>query len=289
MDPPWLDAWFGYPVLGIGAVLVGALILAALLGTTLRNRRDRGATGRGGRSETQEGYIVTGVLGLLALLLGFTFALAVDRFEARRLLVLDSANAIGTTYLRAQLLPEPHRTRISRILVAYTENAIELGEVKPGQGKALVAEDDRLLTDLWAATAAGFDSVKNLDFSSSVLETTNNMIDLDAARRAARGARVPSEVFGVLFVYIVVTAGVLGYVLTGYGGRVSAALLLALTTLSLLLVIDIDRPTSGGIREAQTPMVALREGLRTQPSRVFDRYRTPADEPGVASKPRLTP
>jgi hypothetical protein len=133
------DDWLNNgPLLMIGAVLLGAMCLAAGAGVLLqplgRPRKDD-ESGSG-----QEGYIVSAVLGLLALLLGFTFSMAADRFDARRLLVLDEANAIGTAYLRAQLLPEPHRTRTSELLVRYTDNRIALAKAKP-----LCAEQARLL------------------------------------------------------------------------------------------------------------------------------------------------
>jgi hypothetical protein len=103
----------------------------------------------------------------------------------------------------------------------------------------------------------------------------NNLIDLDAARKAARRARVPPEVFAVLFVYLLVTAGVLGYVMRGTKGRLSAGFLLSLFTLSLVLIIDIDRPLGGGIVEGQGPMESLRRSLAQWPPAVFDRWNTP--------------
>jgi hypothetical protein len=262
------------PLLVIGSALLAAMALAAVVGALLRARRDR-LSRESPRSESQEAYIVSGVVGLLALLLGFTLSLAVDRFDARRHLVLEDANAISTTYLRAQLLGEPHRTRISNLLIAYTDNLITLGEAPRDQIKPLLAKDDQLLTDIWAATAAAFDSIRTIDFSSSYVDATNNMIDLDSARRAARQARVPSEVFDVLFVYLVVTAGVLGYVLSGWGGRLSGGMLMILATMSLLLVLDIDRPTGGGVRESQAAMRAMRASLVHQPPKAFDRWRDP--------------
>ena len=77
-----------------------------------------------------EGYVVSAVLALMGLLLGFTFALSVDRFETRRALVLQEANAIGTAYLRSQALTEPHRSRMSKALVDYTNNRIALEAVR---------------------------------------------------------------------------------------------------------------------------------------------------------------
>ena len=260
--------------------LFGMLLLATLAagyaGHQLRIRSDRHPKGSGAGfgSDGQEGYIVSGVLGLLALMLGFTLAMAVDRFETRRLLVLDEANAIGTTYLRTQLLAEPHRTRLSRLLVEYTDNRIVLATASPGDMPELLAKNDQYLTDLWAATSAAFDTIKDLDFSSSYLEAMNNVIDLDSARKAARLAHVPTEVLVVLSIYIVVTGGVLGYVLTGLRGQLAGAFLLTLLTGSLGLIIDLERPTVGGIVESQTPMELLLKSLKSQPPEIFDRWRT---------------
>jgi hypothetical protein len=261
--------WFSLlPIPVLAVFLLAAALGAGYFGHWLRVR----SAGFG--SDGQEGYIVSGVLGLLALMLGFTLAMAVDRFDARRSLVLEEANAIGTTYLRAQLLGEPHRTRLSNLLVDYTDNRIALATANRADGRALLANNDRMLTDLWAATSAAFDSVSNLDFSSAFVETVNNVIDLDAARKASRLAHVPAEVLMLLSVYIIVTAGVLGYVLMGFRGQLAGAFLIVLLSFSLLLIIDLERPTSGGIVESQRPMLLLREALRKQPPEVFDRWRS---------------
>ena len=256
-------------VLGIGVLI---LMLIALWGGVLLRKRHGDSTLSTEKDGGLEGYVVSAVLGLLALLMGFTFSLAVDRFEARRVLVLEEANAIGTAYLRAQLLQEPHRQRISQLLVKYTDNRIVLAQAPRAQMPPLLAENDRMLTDLWAATASAFVTIKGLDFSSTFLDSVNNVIDLDASRKMARLARVPTEVFVVLFIYLIVTAGVLGYVFVGNRGRGAAGFMLLLLTLSLLLILDIDRPNKGGVREAQMAMEQLRTSFKKQPPQVFDRY-----------------
>jgi hypothetical protein len=264
-----LQEWISLlPTWLVGALLLAAALVAGYSGHWLRLKT------RGLASDGQEGYIVSGVLGLLALMLGFTLAMTVDRFDTRRSLVLEEANAIGTTYLRTQLLGEPHRSRLSKLLVDYTDNRIELATAKRDEVPGLLASNDRMLTDLWAATSAAFDSISDLDFSSSFLETMNNLIDLDAARKASRLAHVPVEVLVLLSIYIIVTAGVLGYVLAGVRGQLAGAFLITLLTFSLVLIIDLERPTSGGIRESQAPMELLRDSLRKQPPEVFDRWRS---------------
>ena len=272
--PPFQDWLSRTSLLAIAATLFVAMCAAAASGTVLRERRKRRARQKGDDKDGgQEAYIVSAVLGLLALLLGFTFSLAVERFEARRNLVLQEANAIGTAYLRAQLLAEPHRTRLAGLLVRYTDNRILLAKAKPGQSRGLLAQNDALLTDIWAATSAAFDSIKASPFSATFLDSVNAVIDLDSARKAARTARIPPEVFIVLFVYLITTAGVLGYVLKGIEGRFAAGFLLALLTLSFTLIVDIDRPVLGGITESQRPMEELRKSLAAQPPAVFDKWR----------------
>jgi len=213
------------------------------------------------------------VLGLLALMMGFTLAMAVDRFEARRHLVLEEANAIQTAYLRAQLIGEPHRTRLSRFLIEYTDNRLALATANSSDTPRLLANNNRMLTDLWAATAAGFDSIANLHFSSTFVESMNAVVNLDAARKAARLQHVPVEVLFLLSAYIVATAGVLGYVLTGPRGQIAGAFLITLLAIALVLITDLDRPKTGGIRESQAPMELLRASLKAQPPAVFDRWR----------------
>ena len=269
-----LNGWLNNaPLLILGGGTLILMTMAVGAGVALRAWNDGGRQiGKKGEDGGLEGYVVSAVLGLLALLMGFTFSLAVDRFETRRTLVLEEANAIGTTYLRAQLLEQPHRERISRLLVNYTDNRIALAKAPPDRVAPLLAANDRMLTDLWAATASAFVTIKGIDFSSTFVDGVNNVIDLDAARKTARMARVPSEVFFVLFVYLIVTAGVLGYVFVGNRGRGAAIFMLVLLTLSLLLILDIDRPNKGGIRESQTAMEQLRATFKSQPPIVFDRY-----------------
>ncbi len=286
---------FAYaPIWLVGIVLFVAMFAASGAGRRLRERNERRRAAREPPpkepSDGQEGYVVSAVLGLLALLLGFTFALAVDRYETRRALVLEEANAIGTTYLRAQLLDEPYRARLSELILDYLDNRIVLGETRRGSpltllGEtrrrdavlALLAENDRLVTELWGGTVAAFPSMKGYAYSIAFLDTMNHLIDLDAARKTARMARVPTGVFAILVLYLVVASGVLSYILSGERGRITARFLALLLGASLLLIVDIDRPTFGFIREAQDPMLRLRASLAAQPPAAFDRDDEPVN------------
>lgn len=260
------------PILVVGAMVIAAMVCAAVCGALIRSWQDR-KLGSADAADGAEGYLVSAVLGLLALLMGFSFSLAVDRFETRRVLVLDEANAIGTAYLRTQLLSPPHRERISNILVAYTDNRLVLAAAPPGRSRDLQRQNDAMLTDLWAATSAAFVAIEGTDFSIAYLDSINSLIDLDSARKAARAARVPTEVFAILVIYMIATSAVLGYVLTGVRGRIAAIFALMLLAVSYLLIVDIDRPGRGGVRESQRPLEQFREQLRSLPPVVYDRYR----------------
>ncbi|TFU03414.1 hypothetical protein EUV02_09580 [Polymorphobacter arshaanensis] len=259
----------------MGSIILVLMGLAAVGANRLRQHQDRR---RSRRDDTptgvdgQEGYITSAVLGLLALLMGFTFALAVDRFEDRRELVITEANAIGTAYLRTQLLPEPHRARISGLLKAYTDQRIILASAPPARARTMLAANDQLLTDLWTATVAAFPTIKGLDFSSAYLDSINAVIDLDEERKSSRQAKVPAEVFGVLFIYIIVTAGSLGYTVSGRRGLIAAGVLLMLILMSLMMTVDIDRPTGGGIVENQLPMQRLQASMANTPPGTYDRW-----------------
>lgn len=264
------DWLYDISLLLLGLLLFGSMVAACAFGASLRRRDERripdfGAT----RSETQEGYVVSAVLTLLGLLIGFTFALSVDRYETRRLLVIENANALETLYLRAQLLEEPHRSRFSSLVVRYVDNNVRLADAEPEQTAPLLADNRRMLVALWAATVPAFETIRDIDFSSTFVDSVNQVVEFDNARKSERRAQIPAPIFAVLLVYTIITAGVLGYVLVGRRGQLSGISLLGLFTLTLLLLADINRPTDGFIREPREPMLRLREALRAAPPAIF--------------------
>src|SRR6476660_4774895 len=143
-------------VVAIGIGTLSGLLIAAGAAPLIRmfqNRRSPKKVRESGESVAQEGYLFGSLLGLLGLLLAFSFGMVLSRYEARRELVTTEANAIGTAYLRAQLLDEPHRSRLSQLLIAYTGNRIELAD-GGGESPPLLARNDQLLIDIWAAIRA---------------------------------------------------------------------------------------------------------------------------------------
>ena len=266
----------------ISAVLLVSLLLAFALGHWIR-ASSYGAGKTTSLENSQEGMIVSGVLVVLGLLLAFTFGLSLDRFEQRRLLVVAEANALGTSYLRSQLLDEPDRSRLSDLLRAYRDNRIVLATAS-GDKAALLQRNDQLLMQVWAAVSAAVDTPKGRAVSTPLLLSFNELIDYDTERRIARTARVPALVMLMLYIFLLVTAAVIGFVVTGRRPRIMASIMLLLLTLAMNIILDLNQPTSGMIVESQEPML-LMKGMLSTPKSDFDRYKEPAAQGQQSPKP----
>jgi len=262
-------------VLGISAATFVVMVVAALAGQSVRKfrvARSKATDDPNDCSQGQEEYLLGGSLALLALLLAFTFGLVLNRYEGRRQLVTNEANAIGTAYLRAQLLDEPHRSRLSGLLIAYTDNRIRVAS-SGAEANANLAKNDQLVTQMWAAVSAAGGSAQAHGISMPLLEAFNEIINLDTERKVAWRLRVPAGVLALLLAYLIVTAGELGYIVEGARGRRAALMLFVLIALSIGVITDVNRPSSGAIRESQRPMIDLLNSLRTQSPRAFDQFK----------------
>jgi hypothetical protein len=280
MEGGWLTDWLSsLSVVAIGILTFALMLAAAAAGRGVdhiqRRRRER-AELESEPSIAQEGYLIGGVLGLLGLILAFSFGMALNRYEARRDLVTKEANAIGTAYLRTQLLDEPYRGHLSRLLTLYTENRIAFAT---SGGADRLARNDQLLTDMWTVVRASRESALAHGLTTALLMTFNEVIDLDTERKIAWELRVPVEVLFLVLVLLVVTAGVVGHQVDGPRGRRAALVLFAMTSLSIAIIADLNRPMSGHSRESQKAMRMLLQSLRAQPPAVFDRFD--ADAPAA--------
>ncbi len=259
-------------IVGVAMIVLASMLLAAFAGHFIRQLSRRLSPEHEESEHNQENYLVGSMLGLLALLLAFSFSIAVNRYEERRLLVVQEANAIGTSYLRAQMLDEPHRGRLSRLLIQYTDNRVALGTAGRDELPNQLAVNDKLLTDIWAAVTAARDSAHAHGISVPILTTFNEVIDLDTERKVARKVRVPGPILVLLYGFLVLTAAVLGFVLEERRAWFGASVLFLLLSLYVSIIADLNRPASGSIQESQEPMLMLQQSLRAQPPPVFDRF-----------------
>jgi hypothetical protein len=282
----WLSNWLSsLPLTGLTLFVLITMLLAAFVGHAVHRWIRRRAKAGEKEDHNQESYLVGSMLGFLALLMAFSFSMALDRYEERRHLVIQEANAIGTAYLRTQLLDEPHRGRLSGLLVAYTDNRIALGTGNHAGLDRQLAMNDRLLTDIWAAVTAARDSANAHGITTAILITFNEVIDLDTERKVARQVRVPAPVLMLLYWFLIMTAVVVGYVLDERRARLGAFVLFVLLSMYVSIIADLNRPASGNIKESQEPMLMLRQSLKSQPPEAFDKFRAPR-QPAVQSNAR---
>jgi len=211
--------------------------------------------GRGGDNIST---LESALLGLLALIIGFTFAMALSRFEARRDAVLNEANAIGTTALRARLLPEPHRTATLKLLREYVQIRLDVVQSPRSfaEQKPVIDRSNEIQEALWQTAKVMAAMDKKMVPTGLFIQTLNEMIDNQGKRLAALRNRVPNIVFLGLFGIAAVACGFVGYA----GGRdakrtrLPVYIMATLVTVVILLILDLDRPNSGFITTNQQAM-----------------------------------
>jgi hypothetical protein len=243
------------------AVVFGATALGLVLGRLVRDRSEH--------LREPLGVLQGALLGLVGLVLAFGLSLAIGRYEARRANVVTDANAIGTTYLRAQTLPEPLRTRSLELLVRYTDTSIRLSDVVPGSAAArkAVADGQVLQRELWRLAGQALADAPTASAPRLYVETLNEMIDMQTVRVAGLNNRVPGAVLAVEVVGAAVALGLLAFYLSLLGRGVITVLLAAgLVSLLLVVTFDLDRPTRGLIRVPDTPLTSLRASMMLPPA-----------------------
>ena len=264
--------FFRLSTLELAAILVIILFGATIAGLVIgRVRHDRSEHLREPFSVLQGA-----LLGLVALLLAFGLSLAVGRYQSRRDAVVTEANAIGTTYLRAQTLQEPMRTRSLELLRRYTDATIQLSDDVPGSSKANgVGDNEELLQRrLWRLAAQSLDTSPNASAPRLYVETLNEMIDAQSSRVAALNNRVPNALLVIEVGGAAIALALLAFYLAILSRSAVPVLLAAgFVTVLLLVTFDLDRPTRGLITVPNTPLTSLRASMSLPPA-------APAPTPG---------
>jgi hypothetical protein len=242
-------------------IVFGTTGLGLVLGRYIRDRSEH--------LRESLGVLQGALLGLVGLVLAFGLALAVGRYESRRAAVVDDANAIGTTYLRAQTLAEPMRTRSLDLLVRYTDTSIRLSSAIPGSSKSrrAIADGQELQRQLWGLAGQALADAPEASAPRLYVETLNEMIDMQTVRVAALNNRVPGAVLAVEVIFAAVALGLLGFYLALIGRGVLPVLIAAaLISLLLLVTFDLDRPTRGLIKVPATPLTSLHASMELPPA-----------------------
>lgn len=215
------------------------------------------------------GILQGALLGVVGLILAFGLSLALSRYEDRRATIVAEANAIGTTYLRAQLLPEPQRSRSLESLRLYARSADSVAESVPGNAdqKAAAARETELQRDLWRQASEAARRDPESAVSRLYLETLNEMIDAQTVRIASLANRVPTSVLLLELLGACIALFLLAGYLTLVGRGASAVFLASgLVAFLLFLTADLDRPTRGVITVPDTVLSDQVEEMEKPPA-----------------------
>ena len=245
----------------IAAIVLGFVAVGYLAGRFLRLRDET--------LREPVGIVQGAFFALVGLILAFGLTLAIGRYDTRRAAVVDDANTIGTTYLRAQTLAEPVRSDSLRLLREYTDASLALSEAVPttdGFVRA-VAREDAIQRRLWSLAGDALAGAPRDSAPRLYVETLNQMIDQQTVRVAALNNRIPSAVLALEVLGAAFAFGLLALYTAMHGrGATTVVLAGALVTVLLLIIFDLDRPTRGLIRIPDTPLIALRASMTLPPA-----------------------
>ncbi|WP_140912279.1 hypothetical protein [Methylomonas koyamae] len=209
------------------------------------------------------------LVGILALLLGFTFSLSLQRYDSRSEAVVDEANAIGTAYLRAQLLAEPHRGHSLALLREYLDLRVQTGNVdltERARRHALIAEAGRMQARLWEYARQANAVAPSPVTTGLFIPALNEMIDNFGKRDAEMNRHVPEFVLLLLYATFLMTGAIVGYAtgLSGHRASFVTHIMVGLIVVLVFIILDLDRPHRGLIQVSQDSLTGLQAAIRGQ-------------------------
>jgi hypothetical protein len=258
-----LDQIFGR--LSSSQWVVFLILVILLLGLSQLAWRIGSARGqKKSEAEKDSGIVRSAVLALLGLLLGFSFAVAASRHEARRELLVEEANSIDTTARRAQLLPEPHGGNVVQLLRKYVPLRIEAHrQAQFSDQFATTRKRTAELQDLMWAEAVAAAAERPSPITASFISSLNETIDLEGKRIAAKRNHVPGAVWLLLLCVAGCGLWLVSYQ-AGTSGRHSVLdrfVFPILVAIVITLITDIDTPRGGLISLDERPLLELNETL----------------------------
>jgi len=215
---------------------------------------------------SQIGAIQGAVLGVLALLLGFTFTLALQRFDERSMAVVEEANAIETAWLRTQLVPAGLKEQADGMMRRYLDLRVleaRANMASERERNAALQPLAGLSTELWTLAIQAVAVDGRAATSGLFVQSLNNMFDAYGRRDAALSRHVPEVVLVLLYVTFMLAGSILGYASGIVRHRVAFPTVVMVTIVVLLvyLIIDLDRPRRGLIQVSHKSLTDLQQKL----------------------------
>jgi hypothetical protein len=249
---------------GYSSVLIAVMLFIAMVmfnemgfrvGRFVQSRTDS-------EVKTLTGSIQASILGLLALLLGFTFSMSMQRYDNRSMALIDEANAIGTAVLRVQLLPEDFRADANKFFREYVGLRIVVSQLDLTRIEERNIYNEKianLQNKLWLLAISATEVDPRPVTTGAFVNSLNDVIDSQGKRKALLQMHVPEIVLILLFIVFISSGGIMGYSAGLSGKRMIAPIILVsiLITLIVFIIIDLDRPKRGLIQINQSVMIEL--------------------------------
>jgi len=251
------------PLLFSALLFVGMLVLLEV-GGRLAIRR-----GIADSEEQRLGTIEASVFALFGLLMAFTFSGAALRFNEKRMLIAEEANAIGTAYLRLQLLPLKTQPELKDLFRSYVDSRLEsyrrLPDVAAAQQEA--AKSQKLQDEIWAKSVdATREPGTHLDAGKLLLPALNTMIDITTTRAMALQVHPPTIIYVLLFGLSLICSFLAGYRVASGGNRswLHIVLFALVTVIVVYVILDVEYPRAGFFRldAADQLLVNLRRSMK---------------------------
>lgn len=247
-------------------VSIGVFVVALEIGYRLGLRRQ---VKTDEPDKTHANALHGATLGLLALLLGFSFAMAVSRYENRKTLMVDQANAIGTAALRGSLLAQPHADRTAALFRDYVDTRLQYNASVRGSKGIDEAENraSKIEAELWGISRLLLIEDPRSQPASLFTQALNEMFDIREKRRFALDDHVPGIVLFLLFATSAVAMALVAYScgLTGRRRPIANFTFASLIALVLVIIMDIDAPRVGFVKASQDSLVRLQQSLPAPP------------------------
>jgi hypothetical protein len=247
----------------IAGILFLLMVVAVEIGYRLGYLRRKSADDS---AKQHIGAVQALLFGLVALILAFTLSLALQRFDSRSEAVVDEANAIGTTYLRALLLPSSVRADVRKALREYVDLRVEDGaRTLADQAARAAGQADaaRAHNRLWAYAEQAAAEDPNPVTTGLFIQSLNDLIDAYGKRDAELARSVPETIVLILLGAFLVATAILGYAsgVTGHRPSLVAYILVAMIVVVVFIIIDLDRPRRGLIRVSQASLTDLQAAM----------------------------
>ncbi len=220
-------------------------------------------------SEAVQSHVATieaALLGLMALLLGFAFSMALTRFDIRKQLVLNEVNDLQTTFMRSQLLPAAYRQTCVDLLHQYVETRIAYFQAGTNNQMMVQAlqSTKAIQVQLWKAAVLAARANDSEVVTGYFISSLNNLIDDHTRRVTAMENHVPQPILALLFLVACLTVAVTGYSSGLCTKRLKALryIIIVVITATLIVIVDLDRPRRGFIKISEAGMVQLKADLR---------------------------